>query len=108
MKHLADSISDWWDRLWNDEEVLLESKDLTVLAFTHRLSKRRAVAVVSAVRGQGFSVSFQAYEVENVSLDGWAHLLRILESTPTFGHLIVWLWHQGVSEPAETWQEEML
>lgn len=107
MKHPSDYISDLWERIWNDEEVLFESKDLTVLAFTHRLSKRRAVAIVSAMRGQGFSVVFQAYEVENLSQDGWAQLLRILDDTPTFGHLIVWLWHQGVSDPAETWQEDM-
>lgn len=107
MKNPLDYISDLWERIWNDEDVVFDGDGLTVLVFTHRFTKKRAVAIVSAVPGRDFSVTFQAYEVENVSQDGWAHLLRILDDNPTYGHLIVWLWHQGVSQPAETWQEEM-
>ncbi len=107
MKHPLDYISDWWDRLVNDEDAVFEGEGLTVLVFTNRFTKRRTVAIVSVVKGTGFSVVYHAYEVENVSQDAWAHLLRILDDTPTFGHLTVWLWHQGVSEPKETWSEEM-
>ena len=107
MKNPLDYISDLWEWIWFDEDVLFDGEGLTVLVFTQRFTKQRTVSIVSAVPGRDFSVLCQAYEVENVSKDGWAHLLRILDDTPTYGHLIVWLWHQGVSEPTETWTEEM-
>ncbi len=107
MKNPLDLISMWWDALWFAEDVAFDGDGLTVLVFTNRITKKRAVAVVSAVPGRDFSITFQAYEVENVSQDSWKHLLRILDDNPTYGHLIVWMWHQGVHEPTETWQEEM-
>jgi hypothetical protein len=106
VKNPLDYISDWWDRLVNDEEQLIEQDGLTVLAFTHRLSKRRTVAVVTATRSTGFNVVYHAYEVENVSQEGWAQLSRVISDHPTFGNLTVWMWHQGVEKPVETWTSE--
>lgn len=105
MKHPLDYISDWWNQIWYHEDELYSDGPLAVLAFTHRLSRRRTVAVVTAVRQRDW-VLYHAYEVEDLSLEGWAHLNRIIEGTPSVGELIVWLWHQGVCKPVETWKEE--
>lgn len=103
MKHPADYISDWWDRLRFREEELFQNDDLAILAFIHRLRKDRTISVVVARSAAFPTVTYSAYEVDDVSPDAYAQLLRIIEGGPTAAELIVWLWHQGVYKPVEEW-----
>jgi hypothetical protein len=99
-------IKDTWWLIWHKDFTLMESEYLTVLLTVSRWDgSTGATVITSRPSWSSFAMIFRAYEVPELSAEGHDQLVRLLElpGGPNHGQITVWLWHQGVSQPVDTW-----
>jgi hypothetical protein len=106
---IIDWIKDTWWLIWHKDFTLLKSEHLNILISVSRWNGQTgAIVFMGRPTIHPGTMLFRAYEVADLTPEGHDQLVRLLElpEGPSQGQITVWLWHQGVHLPVETFHRK--